>query len=354
MALSSVIECNWPYGNVDELDKYTDTAGNDASANGDGSIVASPTFSGSAFSFQGGDAIAPRGKYFTATQIIGGVYCRHGSPVNASGRSTLYIVLLNSGYVLVEWNHINNLIQIIRTGVVVATAPVGRFTTINRTFHVGISCKADTVSGFVSLYIDGVQVVTFTGNLGTTTNGVFFGGYLSGVTGSFNDFYFGDFYAYDAAGEADYAPPAKRFYFIPVASAGFYSGIWMPVGAATNVQCVDDYPSDGDTTYANAIIGMLTESFVLAAVPATFIPEGYGIKAVVASSYSRRSSPIISSTITMGLRESGGSEQNGPARACGTEFGDNNASFNTNAAAGAWTLPQLSGLQVKIISSGSF
>lgn len=129
--------------------------------------------------------------------------------------------------------------------------------------HLGITYKADPTNGFFSFYVDGVQVINFTGALTGGTATIYFGG-VPATGNGWTEAWFDDFYFDDTTGEVDSPPPPKRFVFSMPNAAGNDTD-WTPTGAASNFQAVDEAPPDNDTSYVEAAATALLDTYNLTA-----------------------------------------------------------------------------------------
>lgn len=114
-------------------------------------------------------------------------------------------------------------------------------------YHVAMTMS--NAGGYCSVYLDGVQVLNFTGAI--TSGDIDFVTSLRAMqTNSMSpEFqYVDNFYADEIDAESDQVPPGYEF--MPSYVDGADTAQWTLQGAATNWQCVDDGPiSDGDATY---------------------------------------------------------------------------------------------------------
>jgi len=121
---------------------------------------------------------------------------------------------------------------------------------LNTWVHVAL--YANKAFPAMSFYINGEQVLKWTGSGGPWLEAVEVwaccNGHYSGTAGWRDNAYFDDFYVYDATGEGDHIPEARRFIMTLPSGVGA-SSQWTPL-AGNNFENVDD-PStpDADTTY---------------------------------------------------------------------------------------------------------
>jgi len=253
---------------IDELQEYA--------GYGTTSITVSNTKAKTgSYSFRSSIQNMPRGKSSTLTQLRAGAFFNHNGVGTAFSNTRAIIFLIPStvGDIYVGWHNNTGALDLVVNGTAVDSIDVAlaNFSTTNVWQHCGITCKADAVSGFVSFYIDGVQVLSWTGNTGTSLDGCYCGGRTSGSFNSWNNYmYFDDFYLDSGSGEADAAPPSLRFDWSLVDAAGSHAA-WTPL-ASTNISNVDDAAAhDSDTTYNSACAAGLKDGYNTAAIT---VPAG--------------------------------------------------------------------------------
>jgi hypothetical protein len=317
-------------------------------------IVSSTKFKTGGWSFLASSGNKPRGKVFASTtQIRAGVFLNHGGAV--SGQA----VLLNVGSsfdIWVQWNvTTGNLELYVNTTLQASVAPsAGGFSTSNTWFHLGIACKADAATGFVSFYIDGVLRLTFSGNTGTGITRVCFGGNNNAIGLGFSTApYWDDFYVDDTVGEADAAPPSPRFPFLLPNGAGNYTN-WS-VNTGTNSAAVDDTGApDDDTTYVYATASGVKDSYALTNTTAgVTVPAGYSIEAVIPIAWARKTDAGTASTLKVGTRLSA-TDVVGSAQTLATSYGPVWERQTTKPGGGTWTESDIDSAEIYLESAGSY
>lgn len=129
-------------------------------------------------------------------------------------------------------------------------------------YHIGIDCNIDS-SGWVYVYLDGSEILSVTGDLGTEQiENIHYGTYRDQGTSVGNPYFrYDDVYIDDTTGEGSAtAPSIKRFYALIPNNDGSYLQ-WIPSPTGTHYTLVDERPNDGDSTYVYAITGSLYDSY---------------------------------------------------------------------------------------------
>lgn len=295
----------------------------------------------------------------STTQIRAGVFLNHGGLTVSASIGVILAVTTNLATPIstVRWNGNTGLLELRVNGSTVASVAPGAFTTTNTWEHCAITYKADSSAGFFTLYLDGVQVLTWTGNTGTAITGVWFCGHQGGASGGWanTSAYWDDFYIDDAVGELDVAPPSPRFSFLLVNGAGA-SAAWNLVGAATNHEAIDDPGApDDDTTYLWTDASGTKDYEALAnTVAGTTVPTGYSIDAVIVAAWAKKTNAGVASTLKLGVRASGGTEVLGSAQSLATSYGPVFFRRTTNPAGSSWSESDVDGTQTILESAGSF
>ena len=121
----------------------------------------------------------------------------------------------------------------------------------------------------------------------------------------------------------------------------------IPNGAANNWDCVDETPSDENTTYVNedGLTATLNDLYNL---PATSIPVGSTINSVTVYNRSKR---IVAGRGSGKTKiKTNGVEYNGSSYAPGTSYGNFSTVYNTNPQTGnAWTIDEINALQIGVV-----
>lgn len=130
--------------------------------------------------------------------------------------------------------------------------------------------------GSAELRLNGQTIATFASGDTQNTANAYVNGWKVEHTGDGLNNHFDNVLIYSATGDAPttWTPETRIFETLPT-GAGFTTE-WTPTGAAANWQCVDEQPSDGDTTYVSAATAPLSDLY---AVPADAVAGGivYGV-----------------------------------------------------------------------------
>lgn len=299
-----------------------------------------------------GTSTAPTGKAISpsTTQVSGGYYFRYASFTGVSGRCFQFF-LTGTYEIIVGLNLANNNLEMVVNGSVVdSVAFSSAIPSTNTYYALGLTAKADPTNGFVSFYVDGVQVLTYTGNTGSAISGFYFGGDSGGGMGSLAD----DFYVDDAVGEADVAPSSPRFVLLLPNGAGSYTN-WTP-SAGSNYQNVDDAgANDGDSTFNYATASGAKDAYAVTNTTAgVTVPAGHIVRAVTVGAIVRKTDAGFDSQIKLGIRDGSGNESVGSATTLPTSYTYRRNRHTTAAGGGAWSEAAVDNTQIVVESAGSF
>jgi len=289
------------------------------------------------------------------TQIRAGLYLNHNDlgAKSSSWKPVIYYVKSSSD-ILVQWNGATDNLELLVGGVLQDSAPssTAGFSTIDTWLHCGITCKADASTGFVSFYVDGTQVLTYSGNTGTSITGVYFSGDNS-IGGFATYAYWDDFYLDDTVGEADGPVPSPRFSFLLPNGAGTHTNMTPNTGA--NYAAVDDSGApDDDTTYVYATSASVKDSYALTnTTPSVTVPAGYNVIAVIAAAWARKTDAGVATTLQIGTRLSA-SETIGSAQTLATDYGPLFERQTTKPGGGAWSESDIDSAEVILQSAGAY
>lgn len=282
-------------------------------------------------------------------QIRAGFWLNHlGIPAGAQGWLLRWIQgsTLNGFF----WDEDDTLVRLSINGSNVASASLGS-TNLNRNdtwMHIGVNVFANA-SGFASLYIDGVQVLTYTGNTAGSIDTVYFGGRIGGGSGWAASAYFDDFYVDTATSESDVSPPSKRFLFSLVNASGANAQFTPSAGA--NFENVDDSGTpDGDTTYNAALSAGLKDTFNTANIT---VPADHVIRAAIILAIARRTDSGVSSQLKLHSYD-GATYQSGSAQTPTTSYNTLWERQELQPDATAWNEVDFEACQYGYESAGSF
>ena len=170
----------------------------------------------------------------------------------------------------------------------------------NQWYNISRVAYLHDTNGFVSAYVDGIKVATWTGdtrlyNSGSSTPlDQMYGFFLAGNNGA--DYggtaYLDDIYCDIGDGsEADTCPPTRRFQVsLPTANGATVQ--WTP-SAGANYAAVDDAPPDSETTFVYAEAADLTDLYAYTA-PGLF---DYDVKSVTVAPFAKKTDAAIGSTL---------------------------------------------------------
>jgi len=230
-------------------------------------------------------------------------------------------------------------------------AVVNNIYTAGAYFHLGVDIKIDNAAGWVKVYVDGTEVLSWTGNTGNANiDSVRFGGAATGSgPRSLADTYLDDAYIDDTTGEVAAAVPDRRFAYIIPDGVGNYSQC-APVGSANHWENVDDRPHDSDTTYNEANVLNERDTYTMTTVA---LPAGWTIAAVIPCLYCKKTDAGTDTEITPTLRESA-TDDDGTSVDADSSYSLKWERFTTKPSGGAWTQAALDGLEVGFVGTGTF
>ena len=118
-------------------------------------------------------------------------------------------------------------------------------------YNVCIDVKVDAANGWIYVWQDGVNVISFDGNTGNADVARIVLGYCGAGGVVWNQGFVDDFYLDDTTGEAaPVIPPDRRIYTLYPDGAGTYAeGLAKGGGASSSTNVDDGAASDTDTTY---------------------------------------------------------------------------------------------------------
>lgn len=297
----------------------------------------------------------PAGVAFSAVHALvrTGFHIYHAGPFTTSGRRAILAAFqLTPTFNGVLWHGDTNMLHIWVGGSSVASVSVTTtpLNNINVWTHIGIVYYADSTNGFVSVYIDGDKVLTYTGDTGGGSSAVYLGGHHSASSAWNSSMYIDDFYIDidPAEVELDEPPPASQFAWAPVNGDG--GSIQFAVtGAGSNYQAIDDSTPDGDTTYVYADTAGLVDFYTLN-VPT--IPTGYKVTGVTMTVLAKRTNTGVASTLDLGLHQI--TDAFVPAQLPPSSYLPLQGHFKAQINTSAWSPAAVSAAEWGFRSSGTF
>lgn len=352
MTVTRIFQSGFDLQHSSEVDHYTTAYGN--------SLFAVSTSAGTmktgAASAQITTGNYPFGKAFSSkTQIRSSFFFRHNGTIGTANYT--FVAFMTGTYeIIIGKNLATGNLDLVVNGVIRASVSFSTALPLLNTFYaVGVAAKADASTGFLSVYVDGVQVLTWTGNTGSSITGFYVTGRTNGLIAWSSGAYVDDLCIDDTTGEADAAPPSPRFPFLLVNGAGAHTN-WSVQGAASNYQAIDDSGAPNDAAdYIWTTVAATKDSEAIAdTVPGTTVPAGYSIEAVIWSAWAAKTNAGVASTLKLGARDSGGTENIGSAQSLATSFGPVFERQTTKPGGGAWAESDVDGAQIILESAGSF
>jgi hypothetical protein len=349
MTVTRIFQTGFELQHSSETDHYTIAYGTSAYTI---NTIGSRVKTGAASAVVGTGAY-PFGKLFSSTtQIRGGFFFRYAGSIGSS--TYTFVAFVTGTYeIIIGKNLATNDFDLVVNGTVRDSVAFATAFPLEDTFyHVGVAMKADSSTGFVSVYVDGVQQLTWTGNTGTSITGFYATGRTNGLVG-WSSVYVDDFYVDDTVGEADAAPPSPRFSFLLPNGAGNYTN-WT-ANTGSNYAAVDETGApDDETTYVYATSSGVQDSYALTNTTAgVTVPAGYAIDAVIPIAWARKTDAGTASTLKLGTRLSG-TNAIGSAQSLTTSFGPVWERQTTDPGAGAWSEADIDSTEIVLESAGAF
>jgi hypothetical protein len=220
--------------------------------------------------------------------------------------------------------------------------------------HVGIDVNIAASGGWVYVYLDGVEVLSFDGD--TTTGASSINQFTLGGTVN-NQFwadhiYFDDLYIDDTSGESTPAlVPDYRFVPLTPNGNGFHDTWVGNDGNSTdNYLLVDEIPPDNDTTYVESAIAGEEDSYAMSNLA---LEDGYEVAAVIGMTIAKK----LNSGGALELRvthrtQVGGSPtfDSGSAFSLTTDYGLLWRRSATRPDAGAWDETTVNALEIGVLT----
>jgi hypothetical protein len=295
------------------------------------------------------------------TQIKAGFFINHAG---TGGSSVVFRITKVSGSnpIMCRWNSAlttgstptgtGGLLELVIENVVVATVNPAVISTTNQWYHIGVTWKQHATTGFCTVYIDGIAVLTFSGNTGSSAASAFYVGGSSASIGAWNaSAYFDDIWVDDDSGGSDVAPASLQFMWSLATTAGSFAQ-FTPL-ASTNISNVDDVNSaapDDDTTYNFASAASLKDTFNTADIT---VPAGYAIAAVIPVAWAKRSNAGVASQISL-VAKDGSNTTVSSAKTPTTSYGPIWDRFTTDPSSVAWTQTTFNADEFGYQSAGTF
>jgi hypothetical protein len=296
------------------------------------------------------------------TQLRGGFYINHNALASTSSLANILRIINTSGGVamLVRWGGTAaspsvsvNSIDLVINGTIVASVAPSVFSTTNVWYHIGFTWKQHASTGYCTIYLDGVAILTFTGNTGSLAAAAFYVGGASNASASgfASSMYIDDFYVDDDSGGTDLAPNSPRFLW-SLANAAGHLAQFTPL-SSTNISNVDDTDAsapDDDSTYNFAQSAGLTDEFNTTNIT---VPAGYSIVAAIPVAYAKKTNAGVASTIEL-VAYDGSLTTTGSPKTPTTAYSVIWDRFTTQPDGTIWDETDFNACQFGYTSSGSY
>ncbi|MEZ4684151.1 MAG: hypothetical protein R2932_59070 [Caldilineaceae bacterium] len=225
----------------------------------------------------------------TYTQLRVSCYVYHAGSESTQSPSLLQIRNGSSVVLDLRWDGANSTLQLYFGTTQIDTVLSAEFAQTSTWLHIGIDIKVDASSGWANVYLDGVEVLSFSGD--TTTGSTAMDSLVVGSprTGQrWNNFlYFDDLYIDNLAGESA-VTIVPDYRFVPVTPNGNGNASeWLGSDADStdNYLLVDEVTPDGDTTYVETDVGNNEDDYTMTNIT---LEDGYEVSAVIAMAYAKK------------------------------------------------------------------
>lgn len=282
------------------------------------------------------------------TQCRSSFHFRHSDIVNGANDPRIFTLRTGTTIVVsVAWNGTSFVAYV--GGTAVSTVLHAPFAVNDAWFHISVDVKIANSGGWIRVYVDGVQVIDFSGD--TDNGGVSFNNAVYGqadsdswLNGSF--VYFDDIYIDDTTGEATASlAPDSRFELITPNGNGDYSAWAGNDGNSTdNYLLVDELPPDDDTTY----IQTDTLGNQNAVNMTTFtIPAGWTVAAVIPIAYAKKDDALGTLDLRVFTRL-GSTDQESGDKVLGTSYSIIRDRQTAKPGGGAWAQGDIDAVEIGV------
>jgi hypothetical protein len=318
-------------------------------------VVASDERTGTYAQRHASDTIAAGGTFTAATALRVHVGIKHSGlfTVGLGVKANIIGLLSNSGKRHnVVWDRDSGEIRLFIDSaqvVAVSAAAPPDFTTTGSYLEAGVIFESGA-SGFCTVYIDGVQKLTYSGDTGDSIVGVFAGGRFDSSNSWASNAHIDDFYIETSpGGEVDAPPPSEFLDWSPVNGAGDSTQLTL-VGGASNWEAVDDTTPDDDTTHVFADGAGQRDQYHTTNIT---VPVGLAIKAASPTVLAKRTNAAVDSRLALGT-DDGTTERLGSGLLLSTAYGIVFERQPLDPDSNSWTETKLNSSQIIVEGSGSF
>lgn len=347
MTLTRIFQAGAELNTINEFANYPTTTYGNATA-----VISSTKARTGTYALRSSSNVQPRGKGFSATTFRAGFFLNHNGAFSGTRQPAICIIPTSlAAPIIVYWDAASGELRLVCNGTTQDTASVSAtgFSTTNTWFHIGIFYHGDATTGVISIYLDGVQILSWTGNTGTGALGLYVLGQNSASTGWADYVYVDDLYIDDATGESDAPPSSYRFDWQIANGAGASTNLTPNTGA--NYAAVDDTTPDDDTTYVYAAASGVKDAYATSNIT---VPAAHRVTAVIPTAWVRKTDAGTASQWKLGTRSNGGTEVLGSAQSLSTSYGPIWERQTTEPGGADWDESKCNNAQVIIESAGSF
>lgn len=316
-------------------------------------VVSSTKAKTGTYSFRfGGDSYTSGKALNAAAAVRAGFYINHNGVSATSGREAILVYMpaaVNNLYI--DWFSTDSTLRIRSGSTTLASVAVtaAGINTVDQWYHIGVIYKGGS-DGFITVYVDGVPALTYSGSLQSAINGFYIGGRGTAFNGWNSYLYVDDFYVDVGDGSEGDAPPSSLRFLWSQANAAGTSANLSVSGAGSNYQAVDEAPPNGDTDYVYASASGVKDSYNTADIT---VPAGHVVNAVIPTSWARRTDAGTDSRWKLGTLLSGTTAL-GSALGMGTGYGIVFERQTEKPGGGSWSESDVNSAEFVHESAGSF
>jgi hypothetical protein len=290
----------------------------------------------------------------TYTQVRVGAFVNHNGVDSTDDPSVLQLMNGSDVTVDLRWDGDNNTLRLYLGATLVDSALSAEFAATTTWLHVGIDAKIAGSGGWVYVYLDGVEVLSYDGD--TTGGGSAIDSLVIGSTRTLenwgNYIYYDDLYIDNTSGESTpVVVPDYRFVPLAPNGNGFHDDWVGNDGNSTdNYLLVDEIPPDNDTTYVESALTGEEDSYAMSSLT---LETGYEVNAVIGMAVAKKLNAGGALQLKITHRTTvGGSPtfDEGAAFALSTDYG---LLWRRSAArpdAGAWDETTVNALEIGVLT----
>lgn len=221
----------------------------------------------------------------------------------------------------------------------------------NTWIHIGVDVKLDAAAGWVYVYVDGTEEISFDGDTNdgaATLDRCILGNASGDGTEKWDDYlYIDDAYWNDAAGEGAAAlPTGYRYYLVVPNGDGNYSQFTgSDADQVNNYEMVDEIPPDDDTTYVSHDTDTERDSYAMTTYA---IPVGSSVASVIPIAKARKESAGSVYGMSLFTRLSS-TDQDGSKQSLATAWGWIFERQPLDPGGGAWSQADVDAMEVGVI-----